>query len=161
MKICYINGYQGEQSSKPKYLGNLLGLDIHQIKLYVENGSINLLDIEEQIKDQDLIISSSTGSYISRYFSFKYNIPVIMLNPVLDFIETFKKINVPCDIPAEFHGSFLLEHLVFINRDDELIDFSNINTIYSNVVEFQSGGHRFTNLDEIIPFILDFINKIK
>lgn len=89
MKILYINGYQGS-NKKAKILEKMLNFNIDF--LYVDyDKEIDYKSLEEQAKDYDLIIGSSTGSYLGRSICERNNIPLISLNPVINLEETFDK----------------------------------------------------------------------
>jgi len=160
MKIVYINGYNGENSSKPEKLSQILNTEVKHIK-YVYGENID--EIVEQASEADLIIASSTGSYIGRYIAEKYNISLISLNPITDkksLIKTFNKLNVEVPNLVEPRG-LLLSEIIFVNRDDELIDYKDTLEKYPNqTIVFKKGTHRFKNLDEIKPYVLNFIKHI-
>ena len=155
MKVYYINGHMGDQSNKPQKLEKMLDMKITHIKFIY--GVTSFESIEEQCKDADILIGSSTGAYIARVIAEKYNISLISLNPVLAIKETFEKIGVPPpNIPKPKWDH--LSELVLINEDDELIDSLETEKIfYSQCKVYKQGGHRFENLEETKDDILSFI----
>jgi uncharacterized protein with ATP-grasp and redox domains len=91
MKIGYINGVSltPTKSSKIKKLEKILGTPIDWIKYeYLKDNS---KEVQERIKEYDLIISSSTGSHIARLGCYNFNVPLISINPVIDLKKTFRK----------------------------------------------------------------------
>ena len=156
MKIIYVNGYGGKNSSKPEVLGKILDLKIKHFK--VDYGDIP--DLAE-LKTADVIIASSTGSYLARAVCEDNNIPLVSLNPIINLeslISTFSKLGV--DVPVlPTPGNSLIDEIIFITSDDELI--SAENTIKSaksdNIVVVEHGGHRFQDLEIIKPKLLEFL----
>lgn len=162
MKIAYINGYNGENSNKPKDLSKILNMTVdHIVYDYKEN---NIEEIKVLAKNYDLIIGSSTGAYIARDICFDLNIPLISLNPVIDLEKTFKELGVKTPNIAKHNFTKVLEEIIFLNEDDELIDFEKSLKLFSDknaeIVIFDNGTHRFNNLVDIKEHTLDFIRRV-
>ncbi len=161
MKIYYINGYDGENSIKPKQLSQILETEVqHIIYNYKEN---NILEIANKCKDADLIIASSTGAYIARKICFDNTIPLISLNPVTNLEETFKKLGIPKPKIEELPKNYSLCELILINKDDELIDYKTTSAQFPNKSKvFETGGHRFENIldEDVKEAIKDFLKYI-
>jgi len=159
MKIVYINGFKGEASNKPIEFAKLLETEIEHIKFIVNpDGTTNVDEVTELAKDADLIIASSTGGYIAIEIAYNFNIPLITTNAITNYnmlLETFKKLDHKIDLPD--YRNVIIAHLSLVNADDELIEH-DLN-ILGEVVVFNKGGHRFTNLEETIPYIKDFMNR--
>ncbi len=93
---------------------------------------------------------------MARRAAAKYNIPVISLNPVIDLKKTFNDLGVK--VPNIPETNELLSELVFVNKDDELINPNDTIKKYNDrCIIFKKGGHRFTNISETIPYIMNFI----
>ena len=153
-KIVYINGYNGENSKKPQVLSELLNLEIEFISVNYEKMNDELYkSIVSRAKEADIIIGSSTGSYLGRKICEEYNITLISFNPVIDIEETFKKMNtIPPKLPKP--DFLLLEEFIFVNDDDALIDYKKTVERFPNQVQvFSGGGHRFTNIEQTIPYL--------
>jgi len=155
MKIFYINGYKGENSNKPKILSEMLNNDVTHIKWIYDVTPYS--DIENEVKNADLIIGSSTGSYIARSICEKHNIPLVSYNPVIDINETFNKLNVT--VPNIKKPDFsLLDEIIFLNEDDELIDYKKTKLKFPNqTIVFKKGGHIFNNLNDTKEHLINFI----
>jgi len=121
MNIVYINGYSEGTYTGTKYktLSTLLNEKITLVEYkYKDN---NIKEIEEKIKNADLVIASSTGAYLARNICYKHNLPLIALNPVINLEETFNKIGV--DVPKIPNGNNKnLRELILVSEDDELIN---------------------------------------
>jgi len=158
MNIIYINGYKGEKSSKAKKLSKLLHLDIEHVVYNFDKNNID--EITEKSKKADIIIGSSTGAFIGRIIAEKYDIPLISLNPVVDLEKTFRKIGVPVpDIPSPIYAR--IGQLNLVNKDDDLIDYTETVSTFPNCKIYEKGGHRFSNLEETKEDILNFIKTLK
>ena len=153
-KIVFINGYSGENSKKPQVLSELLGLKIEFISVDYDKLNDEIYkSIVNRTKKADIVIGSSTGSYLGRKICEEYNITLISFNPVIDIEETFRKMNVvaPKLPKPEFT---LLEEFILVSDDDELIDYKYTVKKFPNQVEvFSGGGHRFTNIEQTIPYL--------
>ena len=79
--IVFINGYGGENSKKPQILSELLNLEIEFISVnYDKMDDIVYKTIVNKAKEADIIIGSSTGSYLGRKICEEYNITLISFN---------------------------------------------------------------------------------
>jgi len=160
-KIVFLNGYGGENSKKPEILSTLLNLDIEFIPVNYDKMDDKMYeDIVNRTKDADIIIGSSTGSYLGRKICEEYNISLISFNPVIDIEETFKRMNIiPPKLPKP--SFYLLCEVIFVNDDDELIDYQQtMKKIPNQVKVFNGGGHRFTNIEQSIPYVKEFIRSL-
>jgi len=159
-KIVFINGYGGENSKKPQVLSELLGLDIEFISVDYDKLNDEIYkSIVNRTKEADIVIGSSTGSYLGRKICEEYNIVLISFNPVIDIEETFRKMNeVAPKLPKpEFT---LLAEFILVNSDDELINYKQTVEKFPNQVKiFNGGGHRFTNIEQTIPYLQKLIQK--
>ena len=154
--ICYVNGYNGENSKKPQKLEKLLNIPIKHIKyIYEKHQGDAIKKLYDELDDNgcDIIIASSTGAYIVRDYCFERSVILIALNPVINIETTFKKLGVKIPNIPKHNYRYLLEQLIFVNKDDELIDYKKTQKLLHNVVVFEKGGHRFDNLEETVPHI--------
>lgn len=161
MKILYINGYKGS-CKKAKILSEFLGPVDCDI---IDYDNFDFEKVYEKAKNYDLIISSSTGSYLGRCISEKNNIPLISMNPVIDLEDTFRKLNAnppnPPNPPKIPKPNFdCIEELVLLNKNDELIDYKKTIERLKNqseIIVYDKGTHRFENIKDVKDDILNFI----
>lgn len=164
MKIVYINGYRGTQSNKPSILSQELSYDIKFIQVDYDNLNNKIYaKIEENIKDIDIVISSSTGSYLARKICEDYSKILVSYNPVIDIETTFQRLDAQVPkLPIPKFSS--LNELIFVNEDDALIDYKNtLEKFKEKVKVFKVGGHRFKNIKETISILENYLmncNKI-
>ena len=158
MKVIYINGFMGENSTKPQKLSKLLNEEVEHLKLIFQDGKINEQDLdiffEKEHKNIKYIISVSIGSYISRYYANKYFLGLISLNPIVELEKTFALLNYKLTLSDKFKdvNTLSVNNLIFLNKDDEVLDYKQTyKTFYkhSKIILFNRGGHKFTNLSDI------------
>ena len=164
MKIIYINGYKGTQSKKHHILNTALVPNIKFIQVDYETlNKKRYIQIDFEIKQADVIIASSTGSYLARKLCEDYNKILISYNPVVDLEKTFQKLNAKMPkLPKP--NFFSINELIFVNKDDNLIDYKETLKIFSNKVKvYPSGGHRFSNIKDTLCSLQQFLmgKKIK
>ena len=157
LKIFYVNGYGGENSNKPEVLSKMLNTKVTHFK--VDYNKLETLNLSE-LKSANLIIASSTGSYLARKVCEDNNIPLVSVNPIINenvLKTTFKKLNA--DVPKiDVPRGLLLDEIIFVTADDELIDYQKAKLSKSdNIVVFNKGGHRFLNMERIQPKLLEFM----
>jgi len=162
--IYYINGWNGENSIKAKKLTQYLGTEVKH--LVFDNYNYNEIKefIEQHTLDIDMLITSSTSSYIAQRLCCENNIKLVSINPVIDIHKTFKKMGekVPANIPIN-KTLYSISQLILINKDDTLIDWNQTFELYKNnyhVEVFKKGGHRAENLEEMSKYIMESINAI-
>jgi len=163
MKIVYVNGLHGEKSTKPKKLSDILNREItHIVYDYEKHQGLYIEDLFDALdKEQpDVIIASSTGAYLVREYCFTRSVALIALNPVIDIEKTFRQIEENIDIPYQYMTKYnhSISELVLVNLDDEVINPEETIQTLNNVLVFEKGGHRFSNLEETKGEIEHFLN---
>jgi len=165
MNIVYINGFNGENSNKPQILSKMFDVEVYHLKLKFKDGKINTKDLDNYFENNyvDFIVGSSTGGYIGRYYAHKYNIPLVTLNPVVDYIKTFNKIGYKLILDDKFQNlnKLSVSSMTLINKDDELIDYKyTLKSLKGHFKIYPSGGHRFNNLNDTTNDIKDFLRYL-
>ena len=155
MKILYMNGYKGS-TNKARILEKIIKKPVDANLIDYDN--FDYEKVEENAKNYDLIIGSSTGAYVARNICEKYNIPLISINPVIDINKTFDKLGVKA--PKIPKPEFLnLEELVLLGSNDTLINYKDTKKKLKNKAKIviKESDHRFGNLINTKKEILDFI----
>ena len=160
--IYYINGWNGKNSTKAKKLTQYLHTEVKH--LVFDNNNYNEIKkfIEKNVLDIDVLITSSTSSYIAQRLCYENNIKLVSINPVIDIHNTFNKMGekIPEEIPIN-NRLYGISQLVLINKDDTLIDWNQTFELYKNnyhIKVFEKGGHRAENLEEMSKYIVEYIN---
>jgi|GEM_PF-3442160 len=165
-KVAYINGYLGLHSNKAQKLKNALqdmpNIEVYHIPVDFKDGYFDGQIIDEYLSQHgiDLIVGSSMGAFVSKYFAHAYNATLISLNPMIDPKASKNAQNILFD--DKFMGSYELRHYIMLNKDDELIPYQDSYALFKDgaVRSFEKGGHRMSNFEtDIIPVIKEIIKE--
>lgn len=147
----------------------------------------------EQIKnilndDKDsnyLIVGSSLGGFYADYFNSLYNVPCILINPLVDptniqrflgentntktntkFTFTQEDINFLIEMKTEKSPDRKVPELILLAKDDDLLNYKEAIEEYNNAAlqlirTSEDGGHRFTNSDLFIESVGTMLKAIK
>ena len=153
MKIVYVNGYNGQNSSKAKLLK-----DRYDATHIVLKNSLNIDEVCTKIESikPNIIVASSTGAYVVDRCKYEDAL-CIYLNPL---IEIEKLTEYGEDI--SYISSLVKQEqnrIILLNEDDELLDYQKAKEYYKNdnIFIFSKGGHRFKNIDDLYD-VLDNID---
>ena len=149
MKIVYINGFNGENSSKAKILKEKY--NAQHIVLKNDFNPDEVCQKLEEIKP-NIIIASSTGCFVAD--SCKYDEGIfIYLNPLVDLDDLAKLTNITKlkNLNNKKHKNIL----VLLNEDDELLDYKKAKQKYKDnkILIFNKGGHKFSNINDLFEVI--------
>jgi len=181
MKIAFINGYAGENSTKADQLNQLFkqhNIKAEAVLTRVKFGNnIDAREADKLFKDNkfDLIIGTSFGGYISKYYASKYKLPLIMLNPVTDLDFITKKLGYFPKMEQRFKNlnsdqiiNSIPEIHMFLNKDDDLIPNNIALKVFKKYIPNKikvhinaTGTHRFRNMPVLLPIIKKFLKTIK
>lgn len=163
MKIAYVNGFNGHKSRKPEQLSKMLGVKIRHVKLTFED-TVNLNQVYRELNNiqPDVVIGSSTGAYVARKHCYWENTPLIALNPLINPSHTNLLQEYVNELDDINYNDYCIESLILLNSDDELLDPNEaLCALSGRKVMFESGGHRFNNLDEAVIEIEKFLKEIE
>lgn len=154
-----------------------LPMDPLQVKKIIDELVSNLAPDEPL-----LFVGTSLGGFYANYFSQKYKVSCVLVNPSIKPFQTLKKAlgrNTNYATQAEFMVT--TEHLdeletmykfssantdptlanVFVAKDDQVIPYSESVEAFTNksasILVFEDGGHRFTDKWNVV---LDFIDTL-
>ena len=150
MKIVYINGFDGEKSSKAKILKEKYGAE--HIVLKNDFNPKEVCQKLQEIKPQ-IVVASSTGCFVAD--SCEYNEAYfIYLNPLVDLDDLAKLTDVSKLKNLKSKDKI---RLVFVNEDDKLLDYKKAYKKaykkYKKVFGFKKGGHKFSNVNDLFEII--------
>jgi len=153
MKIAYINGYNGENSSKAKLLK-----ERYKAEHIVLKNDFNPKEVCQKLQEikPDIVVASSTGCFVAD--SCEYDKAIfIYLNPLVDLSHLATLIDIS---KLKNLKPKTKQRLVFVNEDDELLDYEKAYQKYDKVFSFKKGGHRFNNTKNLFEIIENYKNYL-
>lgn len=182
--IIYLHGFMSHpQSAKATALGEALkplNCSYHTPFLPVHpQQAIELIDtlIRQCQPEPITLIGSSLGGFFATYFTEKYQIKSVLINPVVhahEILDIFYGLQThphtgETFVVDEQDRQHLLpydtrtinypdKYLVYLQTGDEILDYRLATELYKacDLVVIKGGNHRFKNFDAIIPEILRF-----
>jgi predicted esterase YcpF (UPF0227 family) len=126
--------------------------------------------VYQAMKDYECIffVGSSLGGFIANYFSNKYSIPTVLINPCLDPVKRLQKYNpqdkVDCESFAKYDLSDIngIPKVVILGKKDSVIPYQTFMERYNSRYQIfinESMGHRTTSKEDIIPAINQILNN--
>ncbi len=158
MKLLYVNGFREDDKLSSTYLRlKEAGFDIKPCQW--KYGDDVRKKIDECIKKikPDLIVASSTAGL----FVTDYDIPVILINPVVDRKDLEKLfpdkdfINYPLKASKKFPYIGLI-----LGEKDEILDYKKALEFFKDaddVIILKNEGHRLKNIEPLVKQIADYI----
>lgn len=167
MKILYIHGFNGKPEG-PKL--DMLRHNFKKAEIIApqhDNDARSVYQLLSELVNtlgdyDDLILGSSLGGFWANFFSLKYQLSAVMVNPVISPSATLAQLGYSASrdylsfeeqIPAMGRSP----RTVLLAQDDELLDYRDAQEYYSHqcgVHTYQTGGHRMNT-----PESLDHIRK--
>lgn len=184
VKVTYIHGFGGENSSKftmlKEYFANDKNIIIEKPKQYLFP-SITISAIKGNIStDTDyrhILIGSSRGGAYALYLGYLLDIPVITFNPAIIPSDTNKKImsdgleeldiikiyddldtisKYIVDQNQDPHNEYLTN--LFLATNDEIIDYREAEKLNSRYIHYEPDDHRFSKtFSQQLPRIKEII----
>ncbi len=164
MKILYIHGYDGTPDG-PKL--DMLRKEYRSATIIApQHDSVpghvhDLLDGIASTLDMldDLIIGNSLGGFWANYFSLRYGVPALLINPVVSPSKALETLG--CPFAAEYlpyehqkvKADAISPRTVLLAEDDEVLCYRDAFDYFSGVcgVELlKSGGHGMNDLESIM-----------
>ena len=118
--------------------------------------------------DSVFLVGTSLGGFMANYFSNKYAIPTVLVNPCLDPVERLERYNpqdkVNCksfkkyDIP-DING---IPKIVVLGKKDSIIPYDTFMSRYKSRYQIfinESMGHRTSSKEDIVPAINEILNN--
>lgn len=162
MKIIYIHGYNG--------CPNGAKLDMLRRKFKTEeiiaplhnNHPEEIFDVYDRISKEmvdydDVILGSSLGGFWANYFSLKYKISAVLVNPVVNPSVKLKQLGylrsldyIPFE--QEIASGGISPRIVLLAQNDEVLDYREAQNYYSQqceVLTFPNGEHRMNDSESL------------
>lgn len=171
--ILYIHGVGGENSNKFKKLKEYF-INDNVESITQDNLIVKTLDtIEERIrtsKNEDFIlIGSSRGGLIALHIGYKYDIPIIAINPALTMSEVNFDVNnkeilekiskLVKDRNRDIENSRLTN--LFLGSNDEIVDYTEAMKLNNSFISIRETNHRYDDFNIILPTIKNIIDSNK
>lgn len=111
------------------------------------------------------LVGSSLGGYYANYFSEKYNLPCVLMNPLIDvskmkqFINEGFTMNDINNLPTIKYISGNRK-LVMLCTGDDIFDYKVSRAFFentANVKVINNSNHRFSDLCDYVDLIEEFI----
>ena len=157
-KIGYFHGKNSDGVEKTNALQTLLP-EHEVVNIPYDDTSYNTASPDLIKLECDLLIGTSLGGYMAMHVGFNNHIPAILLNPSFrPDIKNGDGWKVDADSVAG--GQWILLQ----NIDDEYLDPTIAIEFASRhnrpVMMFSKGGHRFTNLHEVVNIVNATLNQV-
>ena len=186
--IIYAHGFASAGSS---FKGNLIRKSFPSFKVLTPDldhdprAAIRQLEELVQKEKHAVMAGSSLGGFYAGYFNVRYDIPVLLVNPLVDArdLAQFLGENRNCCTGERFvlteEDVDFLEELqrkkmrgypdapacVLLARDDEVLDYHKAVSYFQGenqfVVECVSGGHRFENEELIVSGLTALLEDVR
>ena len=157
MKLMYVNGFREDYKLSTTYLKlKEAGVDIEPCQWkYGDDVKQKIDNCIKKIKPEMIIASSTAGLFVT-----DYDIPVILINPVVDRKDLERLFpdkdfsNYPIK-PANKSNEIYL----FLGEKDERLDYKKAKEFFKNgdCIVLINEGHRLKNIEPLMKFIVDYI----
>lgn len=173
--IIYFHGYNSTGNSRTASImrDSYIDHDIISPTYNTKDAYLGVKELtpilEDAIRNYDYVylLGSSLGGFIANYFSNKYSLPVVLVNPSLDPMVSLDKYPISDNINLESYRNYYLEDghgiskVVVLGRKDNIIKYDTYMDRFINRYKIfinDSMGHRVTSKDNIVPAIDTLIN---
>jgi len=154
MKILYIHGYNGTPDG-PKL--DMLRKEYRSATIIApQHDSVpdhvhDLLDgVASTLDDpEDVIMGNSLGGFWANFFSLRYGVPALLINPVVSPSTALETLG--CPFAAEYlpyekkvQADAISPRTVLLAEDDEVLGYRDAFEFFNGICEvqlLQSGGH--------------------
>ena len=168
-KIIYLHGYGSSPSSeKVKSLQEHFDVYAPNVPLLFDEAFESLITELKNLKSLDVVlVGTSLGGYWASLLSEMFKIPAIIINPSCSPNKTLAKYkNVALtDLELSKYKDLDLKssvpRIVLLAEDDEILDYRIAEQLFKPIAEvklFESGGHRFNEVEIIAKYIIELQN---
>ncbi len=184
MTIIYLHGFNSDGNSTTikeirKEISGLLSISYDYIEADIAFQQIRELIDDTLQKDNDLIIAgTSLGGFWANYFSQKYQLKCVLVNPainpsvtlrkavefspllnyntgesrefIFDHADAYKKYEVPVESG--------INRIIVLGKNDEVIDYKKSEEVFRNKgrIILTEEGHRIEDYGKIIHILKEF-----
>lgn len=180
MKIIYLHGYKGENSSKfeimKEFLSNYEVVKPTQIEMSPLKTIDKVSSLIDNTDERIFIVASSRGGIFGQYLSRNYDIPILLINPVFKPYNDFKKklandfkadeIETIFDELNQIHNKTLEMNYsadltnIWLAKNDEVLNHDDLIAHYDkSCIEFFNTDHRFSIFTDKLEDLRKVIEK--
>jgi uncharacterized protein len=176
MKILYIHGYNGSPDGMKLERIRQSYPKAEVIALQHDSAPVHVFELLNPIASkldpsEDAIIGNSLGGFWANYFSLRYEIPALLINPAVTPSKTLRSMG--CEFAKDYiayEEQINLEgrspRSVLLAKNDEVLAYSEAYKYFKNVCEVNTlinGGHAMNDrvsLDAMIMHFENLMNRI-
>ena len=175
MKILYIHGFNGTPE----------GAKLDMLRHHYRNAEIIAPQHDSRAKNvfplldkvarnldmtDDVILGSSLGGFWANFFSLRYGLAAVLVNPAVRPSQSLKELDYPQ--ASEYHefenqisATDVSPRIVLLAEDDEVLNYRDAYEYYSPVCQVETsptGGHRMNDpesLDRMRTRLSEMINR--
>ena len=157
MKLMYVNGFRKDYKPSSTYLKlKEAGFDIDPCQWkYGDNVRTKIDNCIKKIKPEMIIASSTAGLFVT-----DYDIPVILINPVVDRKDLEKL------FPDKDFSNYPIkpsnkssEVYLFLGEKDEKLDYKKAKEFFKNaeIIVLKNERHRLKNIEPLIEYLKNYV----
>jgi len=157
MKLMYVNGFRENDKLSSTYLRlKEVGFDIEPCQWkYGDDVGKKIYECIKRIKPDLIIASSTAGLFVT-----DYDIPVVLINPVVDRMD-LEKLYPDKDFslyPKKPTNKSPYIKL-FLGEKDEILNYKKALEFFKNreFIILKNEGHRLKDIKPLIEFLADYI----
>ena len=158
MKLMYVNGFREDDKLSSTYLRlKEAGFDIEPCQWkYGDDVKRKIDECVKKIKPDLIIASSTAGLFVT-----DYDIPVVLINPVVDRRDLEKLFTDKDFSNYPLKPSKKSPYVgLILGEKDEILDYKKALEFFTDaddVTILKDEGHRLKNIQPLIDFLTDYI----
>lgn len=171
--IIYFHGYKSDGNSRTAEIIRQIFTNYHIISPSYNTANADeafeqlskIIDEGCKICDCIYLIGNSLGGFWANFFSDRYKIKTLLINPSLDPVNSLKKYG---DVNCETYNKYYLQKVdgirkvVILGKNDETIPFESFLKEFENkkyIIHLNENmGHRVESKEQILPGMYELIN---
>ncbi len=169
MKILYIHGYNGSPNGMKSERIRQAYPNAELIALQHDSVPVRVIALLDPIASKldglkDAIIGNSLGGFWANFFSLRYGIPALLINPVVSPVSTLKRLG--CDFADDYsifeqqiNPKAISTRSVLLAEDDEVLPCYEAFEYFKDLCVVQllkSGGHSMNDEESLNAIIHSF-----
>lgn len=169
MIVVYFHGY-GSSANSDK----VTELKKHFSEVYSTNIPLDFDEAQKHLIDeiykllysgrQLLFVGTSLGGYWATRMSNYFKVPAVIINPSCSPRTTLQRYGVPSSTFEKYvdlECTVGVPRTVLLTKDDDVLDYKVAHSLFTGIAcvkLFESGGHRFNQINTIVENINELHN---